>query len=225
MGVHSRTARTWRALLVVTLTLGALPEAWAQVPAKPPLDEAKRVIAVPPLGVPVEPHRGFYSDFGLGTYFTVGGSGVSDAEPLLSLGLGYDIADRLTLGLRLGLAASSGRCFTDSCGRALTDGADSFSLLLMDLFFAYLHPMTQQWFLGAKLVGGAAAVSPLPVPAGDGLPPRLGMAFGGGLLATTELHTYLNHFVIGLDAGAQLHVGGGTTIVGIEFAARFKYVF
>lgn len=195
-----------------------------------PVDESARTIGVPPLGVPVEPHRGFYTDFGIGTYFAFGGSGVSDGQPFLGLGLGYDLSERITLGLRLGMGSVAGACLADFCDQKVypsgqVNGAESFSLTTADLVFGYNHPLTQQWFVGGKILGGMAVIGPIPAPDPGIVPDRLVIGFGGGLLATTELHTYLNHFVIGVDLGLNYRNGGGADVLGIEIAARFKYVF
>ncbi|MDF1563512.1 MAG: adventurous gliding motility protein CglE [Deltaproteobacteria bacterium] len=218
--------------MLAGLFLALSAPALAQEGGAPPTDdEAKRQIAVPPLGVPIEPHRGLYTDFSVGTYFAFGPGGVSDGQPFLGLGVGYDLTDRLTLGLRLGMGSVAGACLADVCGNQVnnpgmvTEGADSFSLTTADVFFGYSHPMTQQWFVGGKLLGGIAAVGPVPEHQRGVVPNRLALGFGGGLLATTELHTYLNHFVIGADLGARFRSAGGANIIGLEIAARFKYVF
>jgi hypothetical protein len=182
----------------------------------------------PPLGVPPALRQGLYADLQVGGFFTMNvlgevlaGRRVSNAQPYVGIGLGYDVTRNLVAGLGFGFGASSGACF-DAAGPGLCRGANSFSVILVNGYFGYLHGITHQWYLGAKALGGAALMTPEPVQTTGG---GLLMGFNGGMALSTEYHTHLEHFVLGLDVAGTLVMGGGAQFPAIAIYPRLKYVF
>jgi len=71
--------------------------------------------ATPPEGVPLEIRRGFFTEADIGAFFTVGGENLySNAQSYLQLGVGYDLTDKISLGVHFGLGASAANCFAGS---------------------------------------------------------------------------------------------------------------
>lgn len=223
--------RCWLATLVALVAVQFTSVAHAQ----PSADDTQ---VVPSLGVPVQPSRGLFAELQVGTFFAIGGhNGVSDAAPFLGLLIGYDLSDSLAVGMGLSFGASTNTCFAGADDRGSLcekdqgftegsiSGAESFSIVLADGFLTYLVGITGQWYVGGRLVGGLAILSPRPVVQAGVSPLGADFGFNVGGIATTEFHTYLNHLVVGLDLGVHFISGGGASFVGVAVYPRLKYVF
>lgn len=222
--------RTIFAAVAALCTILSLPAAAQQVAGEG--DKSPGKLETPPLGVPTPVERGLYADLQVGTFFTLNGNGaapaVSNAEPFLGLAVGYDVSDNVVAGLAFAYGASSGTCYGSNyvAGEAnpCLDGANSFSVLMVNAYGGYLYPVSRLWYLGAKVSAGLALMTPRPVLLEGQEGPAMG--FNAGLLATTEFHTNLDHFVVGLDVGGQyLSAGSGVAFPGIAIYPHLKYVF
>jgi len=75
-------------------------------------------------------------------------------------------------------------------------------------------------------MGGLALMTPKPVVPSGGDTAGLITGFDGGLVLTTEYHTHLDHFVVGLDIGGAFISGGsGVGFPGISIYPHLRYVF
>ena len=215
------------ALSAIACSLLVVGRASAQEAAAPEAAEAST--EVPQLGVLPELDRGFFIDVDGGVFFALNPAGAStgtrsitNAQPRFGFALGFDLSDRVVAGAGMAYESSAGSCFSVVGG--LCGGADNFSIFAVNAFAGYLHPLSHQWYVGGKVIGGLALMSPAPaVP--EGADPGLTTGFNGGVVFSTEYHTHLKHFVVGLDAGAQYVSGGGVGLVGFYAAPRIKYVF
>ncbi len=227
--------RVLLAALAVVSSVALAQPATAQTVGKPA--SGPTLIKTAPLGVKPPLREGVYADLQVGTFFTLNGGAangnkaVSNAEPLLGLAVGYDITRNITAGVGFAYGASAGSCYgtfqpTPGATNPCVNGADSFAVLSFNVFAGYLHPVTYAWFLGAKVEGGLALMTPKPiVPQGQDTA-GVAMGFDGGLMLTTEYHTHLDHFVIGLDVGGEFFSGGnGVGFPGIAIYPHLKYVF
>ncbi|RMG20345.1 MAG: hypothetical protein D6729_03150 [Deltaproteobacteria bacterium] len=214
-------------LLTLAVTL-ALP-VHAQVAGEG--DKTPERIEVPPLGVMPELERGLFVTLDAGIFFTLNSGApegvrkVSNAQPLLGVGLGYDITENIVAGASFTLGNSAGTCYSVDPATLACSGAESFSVVHVNAYGGYLHGLTHQWYLGGKLFGGLALLTPEPsVPAGDS-GEGLAMGFNAGVLLSTEFHTHLHHFVVGLDIGGEFVSGAGVGFPGVLIYPRLKYVF
>ncbi len=206
------------ALVLVSTT------AFAQVPGgEQPGDSSEP----PPLGVLPPLSEGLYTDLSVGAFFTMNvlgeavGRTVSNAQPYVGIGLGYDVTRNMVAGASFGYGASAGVCFDP--GPMGCAGARSFSVIMLNGYYGYLHDILHQWYLGAKVMGGMTLMTPEPVYSESGGP---SIGFNGGLALTTEYHTHLEHFVLGLDVAATFVMGGRQVqFPGVAIYPRLKYVF
>ena len=193
-------------------------------------DKTPERIEVPPLGVEPEIERGLFVTLDAGVFFALNGGApegvkkVSNAQPLLGVGIGYDITENIVAGAAFTLGASSGTCFSVDPATLACSGAESFSILHVDAYGGYLHPLTHQWFLGGKVFGGLAVLTPEPALAPGESGQGMTMGFNAGVLLSTEFHTHLHHFVVGLDLGGEFVSGAGVGFAGVLGYPRLKYV-
>src|SRR5438045_4152355 len=69
--------------------------------------------ATPQAGIEQHIRHGFFTETDLGTYFNFNTSPFqsSNAQAYLQLGVGYDITERMNVGIQFGLGASAALCF------------------------------------------------------------------------------------------------------------------
>ncbi len=189
---------------------------------------APEPMTTPPLGVKPALRQGLFADLQVGGFFTINldyeqiGRQVSNAQPYVGVGLGYDVTRNIVAGMGLAYGASAGACFDPDRPTGTCNGARSFSVMLINAHVGYLHGFDHQWYLGAKVLGGAALMTPGPEGGGADLL----FGYNGGLALATEYHTHLEHFVLGLDVAATFVMGGRQVrFPGIAIYPRLKYVF
>lgn len=193
---------------------------------------ALALAATPPTGVPLQVRRGLFAEADTGTFFTVGGlNGVSNAQPFLGFGLGYDVMDRFTLALHLDVGSSSGNCFTPAQDASTGECVDPSQVLPLSANFAvfgvslqgrYSWELAERFTAGPKLVLGAATLTPNPIAGGasdgsDGFHALVGLGAG------VQYATNLDHFTIGLDVEYRTVVG--PNVGGIAIYPRIEYTF
>jgi hypothetical protein len=206
----------------------------------------------PAAGVVQEIHSGFFADVNLGGFFTAGGSndlgskGVSNAQPYLQLGIGYDIVKTahpddsfgLAIGITFGMGSSAASCFgsyiyagtsSEACVADPSKGANDQTNVLGDNFTATMfgaevvfkvHLADRLW-LRPRIEGGYAMLDPAPLNDSDGNPINGGAFAGVGV--GLEYATHMDHFSIGLDIGGRLIIG--PNIPTFTFYPMIKYTF
>lgn len=179
--------------------------------------------ATPPEGVPLEVRRGFFTEADIGAFFTLGGENVySNAQTYLQLGVGYDVTERVSLGVHFGLGASAANCFagyepgTNVCGLS-----DSFTVMFADVTAGYLVPLATRFYLVPKLAAGLSRLDPAPV--GNGDPGRALTAPNAGVGVGVEYATSMAHFSVGADVMARYLIG--PNIPTFAIFPRVKYTF
>ncbi|WNG22092.1 adventurous gliding motility protein CglE [Cystobacter fuscus] len=179
--------------------------------------------ATAPEGVPLEVRRGFFTEADIGVFFTVGGlNRYSNAQTYLQLGVGYDLSDRVSLGLHFGLGASAANCFasylpgTNVCARS-----DNFSVVFADVTAGYLVPLATRFYLVPKLAAGLSRLDLAPTGTGDPAAPQTVPNAGVGI--GVEYATPLDHFSVGADVMARYLIG--PNIPTFAVFPRVKYTF
>lgn len=184
----------------------------------------------PAAGVPQQIRSGFFADVNMGGTFTAGGSKVSNAQPYLQLGVGYDISRWVSLGASFGLGASAASCFgevdpnkTPSCygvddqGRSI-DLPDNFTITSIAAEVALRIPfgLEKRLTVQPKLHLGFSLLDPAP---------KAGVSKGGltGFGLGVEYATHMDHFSIGADLWGNLLVGPNFT--SFAFYPKVKYTF
>ncbi len=230
MPQHPKVPKLMRPITLAFLLIGLLSigsPAFASTPGEGELIPER--MASPQLGVKPTLHQGLFADLQVGTFFTMNtdsqrvGAQVSNAQPYVGVGMGYDITRNVVAGLTVGFGASAGPCFDPDYSTGQCRGVRSFSVFLINAQVGYLHELDHQWYVGGKVLGGGALMTPGPVESDGG---DLLVGYNAGLALTTEYHTHLEHFVLGLDVAATL-VMGGARVQFPSFAIypRLKYVF
>jgi hypothetical protein len=179
--------------------------------------------ATPPEGVPLEVRRGFFTEADIGMFFTLGGENIySNAQSYLQLGVGYDLTDKLSLGVHFGLGASAANCFAGYLpGSDVCRMSDNFTVSFGDVTAAYMVPLAERLYLMPKVAAGLTRMDPAPVGSGDpGLPmtaPNAGLGIG------IEYATPMDHFSVGVDFMARYIIG--PNISTFALFPRVKYTF
>lgn len=179
--------------------------------------------ATPSEGVELEVRRGFFTETDVGVFFTLGGEDAySNAQTYLQLGIGYDISERIELGLHFGLGSSAANCFAGPrTPRGECTRSDNFTVSFIDLSAAYLFPLVSRLYLAPKIVGGWTLLDPEPLLDSGGQPvtsaPNVGVGIG------LEYATSMDHFTIGLDVLSRMIVG--PNIPTFAIFPRVKYTF
>ncbi|QRN93209.1 adventurous gliding motility protein CglE [Archangium violaceum] len=179
--------------------------------------------ATPPEGVPLEVRRGFFTEADIGTFFTLGGENIySNAQTYLQLGVGYDLTDKVSLGVHFGLGASAANCFagylpdSDVCSMS-----DNFTVSFGDVTAAYMVPLAERLYLMPKVAAGLTRMDPAPVGSGD--PGQSMTAPNAGLGIGIEYATPMDHFSVGADFMARYIIG--PNISTFALFPRVKYTF
>ena len=179
--------------------------------------------ATPPEGVPLEVRHGFFTEADIGAFFTLGGENVySNAQTYLQLGVGFDVTERVTLGVHFGLGPCAANCFagylpgTNVCGLS-----DNFTVAFADVTAGYRVPLAQRFYLVPKLAAGLTRLDPAPVGSGD--PGRALTAPNAGVGVGVEYATPLDHFSVGADVLARYLLG--PNIPTFAVFPRVKYTF
>lgn len=214
-------------ITIIGLLVAAAPV--VATAAEDTADRAQEPISAPPLGVKPALSQGLFTDLQVGTFFTLNtdsqrvGSPMSNAQPYVGVGLGYDINRNLVAGAGVAFGVSSGVCFDGDLAADVCRGARSFSLLLINAHFGYLHELAHQWYVGGKVLGGAALMTPGP---SEGAADSSLFGYNAGVALSTEYHTHLEHFIVGLDMAATFVMGGNEVqFPGFAIYPRLKYVF
>lgn len=178
--------------------------------------------ATPPEGVPLEVRRGFFVETNVGVFWTMGGeNNYSNAQPYLQLGVGYDLGERLSLGVHFGLGSSAANCFAGyvpgSNNQCLL--ADNFTVMFGDATVAYLVPLAHRLYLTPKLAAGITQLDPSPKDPADSKT----NAFNAGAGVGIEYATSMDHFSIGADLLVRYIVG--PNIPAFALFPRVKYTF
>lgn len=187
--------------------------------------------ATPSTGEPQQPRTGLFLDVGLGVTSTLGGQRLTDGafmpstpSAYLQIGVGYDVLDRLALGLTFGLGATRGRCLgavTDqgACVESASDRtsmASDFTQAFVGAEISYRQPLGHHLRLSPRLHLGWTFLDPAPR---DGL----NGGFGVGIALGLEWATPLDHFTLGVDIDWRLVVGPNLNTLGLF--PRVKYTF
>lgn len=198
--------------------------------------------ATPQAGIEQKVRRGLYTETDLGTFFTVrtaGGSGVSNAQAYLQLGVGYDITEHISVGAQFGLGASAGLCYqdtansgdcgvTDSAGNIIRpDGVnqlilpDNFANTFFQAHFTYYVPIVDKLVFAPRLLAGYARLDPAPIVDANNDPVSGGPMVGADL--AIEYATWMDHFTVGLDVAPRYVIG--PNILSFAIFPRVKYTF
>ena len=177
--------------------------------------------ATPAQGVALEVRRGFFAETDIGGFLTVGGgSGYSNLQSYLQLGLGYQLtvadgAGIMPVGLHLGIGANGQNCWAGHSNGTCT-GSDSFTMTFVTASWGYLFRLAERLYLGPRLLGGVVLMDPQPVP---------GAELGGtvGALVSLEYAASMDHFSVGIDVSYRLVLGPNISAVAI--APRVQYTF
>ncbi|WNG47880.1 adventurous gliding motility protein CglE [Archangium minus] len=179
--------------------------------------------ATPPEGVPLEVRRGFFTEADIGAFFTLGGENIySNAQTYLQLGVGYDVTDKLTLGVHFGLGSSAANCFagyvpdSDVCSMS-----DNFTVAFADITAGYMVSLADRLYLVPKVAAGLTRLDPAPVGSGD--PGAAMTAPNAGLGIGLEYATPMDHFSVGADFLARYLIG--PNIPTFAIFPRVKYTF
>lgn len=180
--------------------------------------------ATPPEGVEFKPRRGFFTETDVGVFFTLGGENAySNAQSYLQLGVGYDLTEKISLGVHFGLGASAANCFAgylpDSDICALSD---NFTVAFGDVTAAYHVRLSDRFFLTPKVAAGYTRLDPAPVDGGAD-PTRSIHAPNAGVGIGVEYATMMDHFSVGADFLARYVVG--PNIPTFALFPRVKYTF
>jgi hypothetical protein len=192
-----------------------------------------------------QPHRGTYVETSLGIFTAFGGSaGASNVQPFLSLSLGREIGESVTMFLSLGISGVSASCFASEVGVSQCPTApDSFGMTFIEVGASFGFSLAPRTLLSLKVVSGGTDISPGPLlnttpsnpypgclsaaspcAAPDSL---FGYHFGGGL--SLDYDTRLPHFGIGVDLLVRYTVASySSQTLGITSASllpRIRYVF
>lgn len=179
--------------------------------------------ATPPEGVPLQVRHGFFTEADIGAFFTLGGQNVySNAETYLQLGVGYDITDKVSLGVHFGLGSSAANCFAGYLpDSTLCRLSDNFTVAFADVTAAYLVRLAPRFYLTPKIAAGLSRLEPLPTGNGDAsqalTAPNAGVGIG------LEYATAMDHFAIGADIMARYLIG--PNIPTFAVFPRVKYTF
>jgi hypothetical protein len=186
--------------------------------------------ATPAEGVELTVRRGFFIETDIGAFLTLGGADAySNTQTYLQLGIGYDIGDRLELGVNFGIGASAADCFgqRDSSGNCVVASgsstilSDNFTLAFIDANVAYLFRLSDRLYLIPKLAAGYTTLDPGPVQNASGTLVTSGVNVGGGL--GLEYATSMDHFSIGIEATGRFVIG--PNILALAIFPRVKYTF
>ena len=179
--------------------------------------------ATPPEGVPLEVRRGFFTEADIGAFFTLGGENrYSNAQTYLQLGVGYDLTDKVSLGVHFGLGSSAANCFAGYLpGTTLCSMSDNFTVAFADVTAAYMVPLATRFYLLPKIAAGLSRMDLAPVGTGD--PSRPLTAPNAGVGVGLEYATPMDHFSVGADLMARYIIG--PNIPTFAVFPRVKYTF
>jgi hypothetical protein len=192
--------------------------------------------ATPSAGVAQEIRSGFFADVNLGGFFTAtganskGNKGVSNAQAYLQLGVGYDVAKFLAVGVHFGIGSSANSCFatsvkgTGACVFGTTNPAtapDNFTMSMLGAEGVFKVAVGERLFLRPRIDVGWTFLEPAPVVDKDGK--EVGGGAYVGLGFGIEYATHMDHFSIGLDVGGKLIIG--PNIPAFAFYPMIKYTF
>jgi hypothetical protein len=179
--------------------------------------------ATPPEGVPLQVRRGFFTEADIGAFFTLGGQNAySNAQTYLQLGVGYDVSERVTLGVHFGLGASAANCFAGYLPESfLCSRTENFTVALADVTAGYRVPLATRFYLVPRLAAGLSRLDPAPTGSGD--PSLAVMVPNAGAGLGVEYATSMDHFAVGVDALARYLIG--PNIPTIAVFPRVKYTF
>lgn len=177
-------------------------------------------LAAPPQGVPLEVRRGFFTETNIGAFFTVGGDDLySNAQTYLQLGIGYDVGERLELGLHFGLGTNAANCFSGRVEQACSQ-SDNFTLAFFNGSAAWNFRIAERLYLGPRVSAGWTMLDPAPVLSGE-TPVRAGPNIGAGV--GIEYLTAMQHFSIGAELMGRYVLRAN--IPAIAIFPRVKYTF
>lgn len=180
----------------------------------------------PPEGVMPVVRRGVFVETDVGVFFTLGGAGgYSNAQTYLQLGLGYDLADRISLGAHFGLGSNAANCFGGMTSAGACLGSDNFTLSFVNLSAAYLLPIGERLYVTPKLLAGWTVLDPAPVVEGSEAASQH-QAIGApnaGVGVGVEYATFMDHFSVGADLAMRYVVG--PNIPTFAIFPRVKYTF
>ena len=179
-------------------------------------------LAVPPQGVELKVRRGFFTETNIGAFFTVGGNDYySNAQSYLQLGIGYDISDKLELGVAFGLGANAANCFAGRIGDGrFCNEPDNFTVSFLNASLAWNFKLKDRFYFAPKVTAGISLLDPAPVRA-NGTP--INRALNGGVGAGVEYVTALDHFSVGLDVMGRYIFAANIPTIAIF--PRVKYTF
>lgn len=184
--------------------------------------------ATPSEGVPLKVRRGFFTETGIGGFFTVGGdNGYSNLQSYLQLGAGYQFSfgegekNAVPIGLHVGIGANAANCHAGLTKAGECSQSDNFTITFINLSAGFMRSIVERFYLGAKVLVGYTLLDPAPDNNfNKGL--NLGAALG------VEYATNMDHFAIGVDAGWRmiLPLGAAANMIqSLHFVVRVKYTF
>ena len=179
--------------------------------------------ATPPEGVPLQVRRGFFTEADIGAFFTLGGQNAySNAQTYLQLGVGYDVTERVSLGVHFGLGASAANCFAGYVADSyLCSRTENFTVALADVTAGYRVPLATRFYLVPRIAAGLSRLDPAPTGTGD--PSLAVFAPNAGAGLGVEYAASMDHFSVGVDALARYLIG--PNIPTIAVFPRVKYTF
>jgi hypothetical protein len=186
--------------------------------------------ATPSEGVPLKVRRGFFTETGIGGFFTVGGdNGYSNLQSYLQLGAGYQFSfgegekNAVPIGLHVGIGANAANCWGGLSKSQICLQSDNFTVTFIGGSAGFMRSIAERFYIGAKLLFGYTLLDPPPQVDANGVPFKGGAHLGAGL--GVEYATNMDHFAIGVDAGYRLILGGTDIIHTLHFVVRVKYTF
>ena len=215
-----RLSAAWRSVilrkLLVVLSLVLAP--------------AFALAATPQEGVPLKVRRGFFTETGIGGFFTVGGdNGYSNLQSYLQLGAGYQFSfgegekNAVPIGLHVGIGANAANCWAGLSASGDCSQSDNFTVTFIGGSAGFMRSVAERFYIGVKLLFGYTLLDPAPEVSAAGTPFGGGAHVGAGL--GLEYATNMDHFTIGVDGGYRLIIGGPEIIHTLHFLVRVKYTF
>ncbi len=181
--------------------------------------------ATPSEGVPLKVRRGFFTETGIGGFFTVGGdNGYSNLQSYLQLGAGYQFGfgegekNAIPVGLHVGIGANAANCWAGLSTTNVCSQSDNFTITFLSGSVGFMRSVAERFYVGAKLFFGYTFLDPAPIE-------DFSKGFHGGAGLSLEYATNMDHFTIGLDAGWRGVFGGSQLIHTLDFVLRVKYTF
>ncbi len=197
------------------------------------LSPALAAAATPSEGVPLKVRRGFFTETGIGGFFTVGGDNqYSNLQSYLQLGAGYQFSfganeeNAVPIGLHVGIGANAANCHAGLTKALECSQSDNFTITFITLSGGFMRSIAERFYVGGKLLVGYTLLDPPPQV--DAAGNSFNKGINVGLALGVEYATNMDHFAIGVDAGWRMIIPFGVEanlIQSLHFLVRVKYTF